>query len=1030
MILVTALWIAPEPISSQRLLIDKLTIEDGLPSSSILDLDLDPSGRLWVLTRVGLALYDGKKLEIYSADDGLPSAQMSALEVDATGSVWVAAGRGPTLYRRSEGRWSPLPSTPSMSGSDAPVFLETLEGKHGVLAVAGNGEDGLWLWNQDRDGTYPAPERPVFTSDRPRIRALVPFEDGLAIGTDRGLCFLEFDGAVDCLDQRLPRLATSIHALFPESREDGPDRLWILAERGRSRSDGLTSAGLVYLQKEELKLEVVVKQLPPLSLEPRGWATFKTLMLKDAGGGLLIGNTAAVYHLDSSLRLSTLAPRNGLEHTGITSLILDREANVWAGSPRGLSRIAPQRFLTLDQSQGLMEDEVTGVLEIAPDRFIFTHNLGLSFLDGQEITTLPFDRTQGSARNDFRVLDLEVDRDGDVWLATVNMGLLRLDRRRRITRELSQLEVTRSVERDPEGRLWVLGTGGLFEHKENGFVRRHNPEGIHLARWLKFTPSGDILITTIDGLLVLRKGETWQHLHGEVEGHNSLFGILVDSAGKIWLGSAAGPVQLQGNRLVSVPGTEFVAPVFFIFEDPKARIWFGTDNGVRIWDGTELRHLTSRHGLSGLESNRGAGIVDHRGRAWIGTHRGVSVYQEAYDRTLPAPRVEHVGIAIEGEAQSVDLLDQKLELEYDQNDLSFRFQTIAFAKEETLQVSYRLEGLDSRFKAPTDIPTSEVRYSSLAPGTYRFRVKGRWVGGPWSDEAVSPLVVIASPFWQTYPFYAAMALLIVGAATGLHNLRIRAVRAKAHRLEVLNRTLQEAAEERQRLIESLESQNVELERFNFTVSHDLKSPLVTIRGFIGCIRGAIAAGQYEDLDEDLARVDDAAGKMGRLLEELLELARLGRVVNPSEIVSLAMLTDEVVDLCRAEIEENSILIEIAPDLPKIFGDRLRLRMVLLNLVENAIKFTRGQASPKIEIEARDHETRTLILVRDNGTGIEPDHLEQIFGLFKRLDPSVPGTGVGLALVKRIVEAHHGEVWAESEGTGCGSRFIVALPRPN
>jgi signal transduction histidine kinase len=121
------------------------------------------------------------------------------------------------------------------------------------------------------------------------------------------------------------------------------------------------------------------------------------------------------------------------------------------------------------------------------------------------------------------------------------------------------------------------------------------------------------------------------------------------------------------------------------------------------------------------------------------------------------------------------------------------------------------------------------------------------------------------------------------------------------------------------------------------------------------------------------------------------------------------------------------VVEIAPDLPVVWADRPRLLEVFQNLVENAAKFTGGQSAPRIEIGARrDGETR-VFYVKDNGRGIDPRFLERVFELFAKLDPGADGTGVGLALVRRIVEAHGGRVWAESDGSGRGATFCFTLP---
>jgi len=232
---------------------------------------------------------------------------------------------------------------------------------------------------------------------------------------------------------------------------------------------------------------------------------------------------------------------------------------------------------------------------------------------------------------------------------------------------------------------------------------------------------------------------------------------------------------------------------------------------------------------------------------------------------------------------------------------------------------------------------------------------------------------------------------------------------------------------RKGLISELESKNAELERFTYTVSHDLKSPLFTIRGFLGYLEGDALAGNRERLRVDMQRITEATDKMQRLLNELLELSRIGRLTNEPVDLSFNELAEEALQLVQGRIAERGITVQVKPDMPLVRGDRPRLVEVLQNLIDNAAKFMGEQASPCIQIGHISAERgRPVFYVGDNGMGIAPEHHERVFGLFNKLDPRSDGTGIGLALVKRIVEVHGGRIWVESE-EGKGSTFFFTLP---
>jgi signal transduction histidine kinase len=286
---------------------------------------------------------------------------------------------------------------------------------------------------------------------------------------------------------------------------------------------------------------------------------------------------------------------------------------------------------------------------------------------------------------------------------------------------------------------------------------------------------------------------------------------------------------------------------------------------------------------------------------------------------------------------------------------------------------------------------------------------------PLSDSPTPPFA-----FWAAQTIYIMTSTFMLSQTLR----KIDEARAKAER-ELHERKRVEA--EREKIIQELESKNAELERFTYTVSHDLKSPLITIGGFIGLLEEDARTGNTAKFENDLARIRDAKDKMHRLLGELLELSRIGRLINPPGNIPFEQIVEEALILTRGRLMAANVHLDVQKDLPVVNGDHPRLVEVMQNLIDNSAKFMGDQPQPHIEIGLSQANHEKAFFIKDNGIGIDRAFHQKIFSLFDKLDPKSEGTGVGLALVKRIIEVHGGHIWVESEGKGKGSTFYFTLP---
>ncbi|MDL1959365.1 MAG: ATP-binding protein [Deltaproteobacteria bacterium] len=235
------------------------------------------------------------------------------------------------------------------------------------------------------------------------------------------------------------------------------------------------------------------------------------------------------------------------------------------------------------------------------------------------------------------------------------------------------------------------------------------------------------------------------------------------------------------------------------------------------------------------------------------------------------------------------------------------------------------------------------------------------------------------------------------------------------------------------LLAELAAKNEELDSIVYRVSHDLKSPIVTIDGFVGALREDFGDVLSEDGEKYLRYISDAARKIELLIKDLLDLSRIDRLTQKKREFPFARLVKDALEALQLQIKARGIVVNIQEDLPVIYGEKRRLARVLDNLLINAIKYIgKENPSPRIDVGVEEQDGQKVFFVRDNGIGIEKKDFDKIFQVFQRLSSAKKqvgeGTGIGLTIVKRIIEHHHGgKIWLVSE-PGKGSTFYFTLKK--
>ena len=244
----------------------------------------------------------------------------------------------------------------------------------------------------------------------------------------------------------------------------------------------------------------------------------------------------------------------------------------------------------------------------------------------------------------------------------------------------------------------------------------------------------------------------------------------------------------------------------------------------------------------------------------------------------------------------------------------------------------------------------------------------------------------------------------------------------------LNETLEQRVAERPA---QLQAANQELMAFSYSVSHDLRAPLRHVMGFVELLRKDAGSSLSEANRSHLTTITEATKRMGDLIDDLLAFSQIGRAEMQKTEVNLDWLVRETLKDFQAETKGRNIAWKINP-LPPVWADQALLRMVLVNLISNAVKFTGNRAEAKIEIgSAPSKNGEFVIFIRDNGAGFDPKYTKKLFGVFQRLHGTdeFEGTGIGLANVQRIIHRHGGQAWAQGVVDG-GATFFFSIPKQN
>lgn len=977
------------------------TADDGLPTLDIYHIQQDKNGFIWLGTDVGMARYDGYDFEEITTRDGLPNNDVIRIVEDQQGKLWISSF-GP-LY--------------IIDGTDKEIIdLPELRVPKTVFEIINSSEDGMWM-NFGRDifylnANYQLQQLPASIA-RPRTYSRQAMtkgvKDTVLIYSGDYIYHTYNDLVVDSI--LLPPVFRDVlevvytyHAGNYFFITDAGLQIWNPGKKEIELIDGEIKKGVkMHMEGNQLFALHSNYGLRIYEQEDASWklrhqlhpSDYCNSYLLDREGNLWIttlGNGVYFYPRQTIPSFSTVLPE---EHQRVNKLLGVNDqlylgtynGRIYSYDPRDHSA---SMLVESSAPKNDIFDRIMSMVSLSTGELLIGKDTGLYMLEGDSlkylvrlaVKSLSIDKDDGLLINTQRNC-LQVSRDLlEKWRDNAEVDYNSFREKGKVISK--GRGYTSFVSKD--GTIWTDNTArGLISYQDEMTTYWQDRSQIFKVQIndIEELPDGTLALATQgEGLIFLKNGDFW----------------VVD-------------------ELLQLPST-IVNSLYLSGDD----LWVATNKGVALVSAIDIsrRQVTVNvyNRNDGLLTEDVADVVVWHDELILATERGLlrlPLDQGPEEEVYPQVLIQSLKVA------GMDLsLSNNIELPNHLNNPSFSFLGISYRSQGKIRYRYRLKGYDQDW---LNTANREVNYHNLSPGAYTFMVQAIDYKGHFSENVASLPFYVRPHFTQQRGFWFLLSILVLGllGAAGYSYLSIR-------QKNILTLLVKEKTADLDQQVAELARSNEELEQFARAASHDLKSPLRNVASFVQLLDRRANDRLTKDEKEYIQLAVNGVKSMERAIEDLLTVTKIDQQDMNKVSLNFISVIKDIEQANQNILQEQEAEIIIDTEFPEIVFSKINAYQLFQNLIINSINY-RSKEAPRIHVGCEEAASFWRFYVKDNGIGIEEEFQEQIFSLFQRLhhNDEIPGTGIGLALCKKIVERNGGKLSVDSI-PGHGATFYFTIPK--